>query len=137
MILAPEELEQYVEIKNQTTNNDGTFNIGVSPGKYDLLIDKPGYLYYVIKNITITDKGKIDLGDITIIAGDINKDGMIDLMDMTTLNDNYGAVEGASENYNLNIDYTEDGIVDLTDMTIINNNYGQLKTVINYEEGGV
>ena len=135
MIASEEELELYETVKTKKTNNDGSYSIGLSPGKYDLLIDKPGYLHYVVKNITITDKGTIDLGEATMIAGDINKDGMVDLMDMTTLNDNYGAVEGASENYNINLDYTEDGIVDLTDMTIINNNYGQLKTIINYEEG--
>lgn len=72
-----------------------------------------------------------------MVAGDITKDGVVELDDMTILNQNYGSVADINDNYNINMDYTEDGMVELDDMTILSQNYGQVRNIINYKEGGI
>lgn len=132
-----DELDLIETVKTVKTNEDGTYRIPLSPGEYDLLIDKPGYLDVIVIQITIQNKTEIDLGETTMIAGDITKDGLVELDDMTILNQNYGCVADVNENYNINMDYTEDGMVELDDMTILNQNYGQVRNIINYKEGGI
>ena len=72
---------------------------GVADGIYDLVITKPGHLNYTIRNIVVQGSD-VDLttndndlvSDITLVAGDINGDGCVDLKDLIVLtsSDNFG-----------------------------------------------
>lgn len=53
-------------------------------GEYVVIIDKLNYADYIIQNIIIDGTNKdIDLGNIQLEAGDLNKDGIIDKTDRT------------------------------------------------------
>lgn len=53
-------------------------------GEYIVIIDKVNYADYIIQNIVIDGTNKdIDLGNIQLEAGDLNKDGIIDKTDRT------------------------------------------------------
>ena len=72
---------------------------GVADGIYDLVITKPGHLNYTIRNIVVQGSD-VDLttndndlvSDITLVAGDVNSDGCVDLRDLViiTSSENFG-----------------------------------------------
>jgi surface-anchored protein len=62
----------------------------------------------------------------TLIPGDLNDDNIIDLFDLITFFESYGASPGDA-NWNDGLaDLTEDGIVDLFDLITFFTNYGEL-----------
>lgn len=63
-----------LESKDEETNDDGTYEIYVIPGKYDILLDKAGYLDHIYTKRTVDEGETIDLGEKELKAGDINKD---------------------------------------------------------------
>ena len=74
----------------QTTK---TFRIlNVTPGRYDLVVTKPGHLTYTVKGVVVGD-GPLDLtkhsnaaiSTITLPAGDLNGDGTINSKDLNEI----------------------------------------------------
>lgn len=63
-----------LESKDEDTKDDGTYEIYVIPGKYDILLDKAGYLDHIYTKRTVDKDKTIDLGEKELKAGDINKD---------------------------------------------------------------
>ncbi len=94
-----------------------------SPGSgenYDVVISMDGHISHVIKNqhINLT---YTELGDITLIAGDVNGDEKINFADLSEARNtqNYGSVNAKNKLTDLN----GDGKVDGTDLSIITTNY--------------
>ena len=75
----------------------------------------------------------MDLGEVNLIAGDVNKDGVVELEDMSYINNNYDSTKGDGK-YEEKYDFTGDEIVDLEDLSLINNNYDKQKTIKKYSK---
>lgn len=69
-----DDLDKIEKDKYEQSNADGSYEIYVIPGTYDLQIDKKGFLDCIIKNIEVTENEVIDLENKVLIAGDINRD---------------------------------------------------------------
>lgn len=69
-----DDLDQIEKDQYEQSNADGSYEIYVIPGTYDLQIDKKGFLDCIIKNIEVTENEVIDLENKVLIAGDINRD---------------------------------------------------------------
>ena len=115
------------------TNDDGTFELVLDPGTYDVVITKPGYLEYRITDIDVTDGLGVEVDDIELIAGDVDGTGEIEIDDLVNMNDNFGVVitddnRADKEKYDLN----GDGKVDATDRNILKANYGTLAEPIKW-----
>ena len=63
-----------------------------------------------------------ELGTYTLLAGDIDNSGEIEIDDLVTLNNNYGKTDNIC-------DLNEDGTVDTLDREILKSNYGKLSQV--------
>ena len=113
------------------SNEDGTYEIKVIPGTYDILIDKKGYLDYIVTGAVSNENNEIDLGNIELIPGDVNKDGIIEGEDLTCINIYYDVGEIGTDN-NQSYDLNEDGIIEGEDLTYINIYYDTMKTVKKY-----
>ena len=113
------------------SEDDGTFEIKVVPKDYDVLIDKPGYLDYIYIRIPVNAGDVIELDNIELIPGDVNKDGLTEIEDVGFLQDYYGVEEGDGV-YEERFDFTGDGIAELEDLSLIFDNYGSERTIINY-----
>ncbi len=114
---------------------NGTFDEKVMIGTYDIIIDKPGYLDYVLTDVVITENGTIEFEHKWLIPGDCNKDGEINMSDLIELNNRY-ALTDESDSYHLMYDLTEDKNINMSDLIELNKNYGSRREVINIEEKG-
>lgn len=126
-----DELDLIETITTVKTNEDGTYEIKVIPGTYDVLIDKKGYLDYIVTEIAINENNEIDLGNIELIPGDVNKDGIVEGEDLTYITIYYDVIEG-EQSYDESYDLNEDGIIEGEDLTYINIYYDTMKTITKY-----
>lgn len=131
-----DDLELVNKIEEVITDpQTGEYEIKVVPGAYDLLLDKKGYLSQVIKNIVIQDGDVIELGENKILAGDVSRDGIVGLEDVTEIYSRFDALEG-EENYAEQYDIGHKGYVGYEDVTFIYANYDQYIKIINYIKNG-
>jgi Leucine-rich repeat (LRR) protein len=110
----------------------------VAPGTYILRITKPAHTSYTVNNITVTDHS-IDLTQdnrepvklITMLVGDLNGDGQINVSDLNTVwsRPNYNK-SAASPDVNALCDLDGDGFINVTDLNI-------LWSRANYNKSGV
>lgn len=113
------------------SKSDGTYEIYVIPKTYDLQIDKKGFLDYVITDILVNEGDTIDLGDITLIAGDVNRDGVIGVEDIQTLVSNMDISE-EDPGYNEAYDLVQYGAIGVESVQYSVTNLDQILTIINY-----
>ena len=79
----PREIIQEIEI-----NPDGTYNLDLKEGEYDLVVTKTSYLEYRLTNIVVKDGETITIDDINIYAGDLDENGEIEIEDLTSIIEN-------------------------------------------------
>ena len=106
------------------TNDDGTYEIYVIPRQYDIVLDKDGYLDHIYKERTLQNGDVLDLGLYELLAGDLNKDGIIDVSDISEINARY-LLDNTSSDYETYryYDFNEDLIIDVSEVSNINANY--------------
>lgn len=118
--------ENLLKLKSQDykTNSDGTYEIYVLPGTYDILFDKQGYLDCIYRSRTLVEGNTLDLGKTELLAGDLNKDGIIDISDSSFIKVQY-LLENTDETYIKYsfYDFNKDGIIDVSDSSYIKYNY--------------
>ncbi|MGN0967672.1 MAG: leucine-rich repeat protein [Oscillospiraceae bacterium] len=129
------QLKQGEEVKYTTTiaaetgngQKEQTFSFAtVAAGTYDLVVIKPGHLTYTIKNVVVGSTD-IDLTSaaydgkayqmITLLAGDINGDGTINLDDFVQIQANF------MKSGTLSADITGDSVVNLDDFVQVQTNF--------------
>lgn len=116
--------DKLLTLKSQDvkTNDDGTYEIYVIPGTYDILLDKPGYLDYVYESREVAENQTMDLGNKEILAGDTNKDGIIEITDLTAVLEAFG-MSNTDTDYNESTNFNDDDYVEITDLTVLLENY--------------
>lgn len=96
---------------------DGTYEFtNVQIGNYSLIVSVPGWTDYIMDDIFISesDKGTITIYDETIYAGDVNKDSIVSLADISCLVSNLNKNVDAST---VNSDVNHDGAISILDIT--------------------
>ena len=100
---------------NGTVASTGAYEIEVGQGTYDVVLGKAGYLYKTYEDVA-ANTAEVNLGSITLIAGEFVVDGVVDTKDLQTLLNNYNkSVEV--------VDLNEDGVVDTKELQTLLNNY--------------
>lgn len=98
------------------TDSEGNFSFEVSePGDYILKAVHKGYLSYV-EDVCIGGDSHTDI-QATLLAGDLNSDGIIDKDDLLILIQ-YFFISQDDEDWNQNFDFNGDGKVDILDIVI-------------------
>ena len=114
---------------------------GVAPGEYDLLVTKEVHTAYEIKGITVgndplrlTEHENENVSKITLISGDVNGDGCVDLQDVAILTSAATYSKSYEEAASKSADVNGDKCFDLQDLAIITSagNYGKTKIQIEY-----
>ena len=122
-----------------------TFRIlNVTPGRYDLVVSKPGHLSYTVKGVIVAN-GELDLtkhsnaaiSTITLLCGDIDGDGWIDFSDYQELlkSTNYGK-QTSAVGVNKIADLDGDTWIDFSDYQILlsSQHYGKSAVSVNFGE---
>ena len=117
-----------LESKNFVTKDDGTYEINVIPGTYDILLDKAGYLDHIYKTRAVNAGDVIDLGYKELYAGDVNKDGNIQLQDLSLILNVFGKNNTDSQ-YDIKFDFNEDGQIQLQDYSLALNNFTKARLI--------
>ena len=117
-----------LESQDFVTNDDGTYEINVIPGTYDILLDKAGYLDHIYKTRAVNAGDVIDLGYKELYAGDVNKDGNIQLQDLSLILNVFGKNNTDSQ-YDIKFDFNEDGQIQLQDYSLALNNFTKARLI--------
>lgn len=111
------------------SEEDGTFEIYVVPGTYDLQIDKRGFLDYIVTNIEVSEGSVIDLGNRILIAGDVNRDGVIGLEDIQEVVERMDVMLGDPE-YSESYDLVQYEVIGLESLQYTVENIDQVITIM-------
>ena len=122
---------------------DFTFD-AVAKGTYDLVVTKPGHLTYTVKNVEVGDTdldltkhSNAAISMITLLCGDIVKNGYIDFADYQELLSpaNYGK-KTTDTGVNALADLNGNGYIDFADYQILlsSQHYGKSAVSVNFGE---
>ncbi|GAB4526838.1 MAG: hypothetical protein Kow0063_01490 [Anaerolineae bacterium] len=101
------------------TNPDGSFEfVDVPPGVYTFRANADGYLEAVCENMEVVAPLTI-LGPVELLAGDVNGDGIIDIVDAVAIGTAFG--DPAS---NPAADLNDDGAINVLDLILMAVNFG-------------
>ena len=116
--------DKLLTLKSQdyVTKDDGTYEIYVIPGTYDVLLDKGGYLDHIYISKVVNEGDIIDLGTKELLAGELNKDGSIEISDLSLLLASFG-ITSSDATFNPDMDFNEDEVIDISDLSILLNDY--------------
>lgn len=101
---------------------NGSFAIDLPLGRYFLVVKRDHYLTRTLQ-VDLQEKEHLDLGLISLLAGDLNNDNKIDLTDLTLLSLAYQTKPG-DYNWNPFADLNGDGLINMFDLTVLTQNYG-------------
>ncbi len=105
-----------------TTATDGHFEVELLTGQSDICLQllQPGYL----SGQRLNPDG--DLGQLTLLGGDINGDNLIDIFDLSLIGVRFDSTDPAT-------DINADGIVDIFDLVITAGNYNRAGPLTEWE----
>jgi hypothetical protein len=105
-----------------TANPDGTFNLTVSGGIYTIVASADGFLG-AQSSVSPVNGSIVSKPVVSLIAGDIDNNGVIDQLDALTIRMNYNnAIPTAA-------DLNNDGVINVLDLGILAENYGKSGTL--------
>jgi len=92
---------------------------GLRPGRYVMMVSivpVPGEL--------VTSNNSMNSTIVITFRGDVNRDGKVDIVDLTLVASHFGAVLG-SPSYYPEADLNHDGVIDIADMAICSADFGK------------
>lgn len=114
------DLEQYNSFTIKAGAEDQRFTLtGVLPGSYQVRIVKAGYLTHFLLDLVVGEEN-IALTAVELIAGDLNGDGVINILDAEVVfnEENLNMTE-QDEGYRPEVDLTGDGVINILDAQIV------------------
>ena len=103
------------------SNDDGTFEIYVIPGTYDIQVTRLAYLDYIYVDVIINSGDVIDMGQFRMEAGDANRDGLITQEDINETKKNMD-MESADPDFSEAYNPTQIGTVIMEDLGYVKSN---------------
>ena len=103
-------------VKTATAGTDGSFSLTAPAGTYIIRATTPGFLS-AQGSVTLTEGGNISMPTISLLAGDINGDNVIDQFDALTIGMNYNTNTPDAADLN------DDGTINVLDLELLAMNY--------------
>jgi hypothetical protein len=110
------------------TNANGTFSFtDVPAGNYILEASASGHLKFSAPVAVQADGQTVDVGTITLLAGDTDNNGTVNLADASMIGANFGfSAPPAPTEADLNVD----AVVNVRDLVLVGGNFGKTGTVV-------
>ncbi len=123
-LIEPETLQT---ISTATTDENGAYTLVTNTtGTYYLRYSYPGYMNAQTSKITIpTDACFVDVPDVVLLGGDIDRDGKVTMQDKLWYYRTQTGNVGKSQWLTRSTDYNADGTTDSEDLAIISANLGK------------
>jgi murein DD-endopeptidase MepM/ murein hydrolase activator NlpD len=112
-----------VQVATIPANTNGTFAITLEGGTYTVVATASGFLK-AQGSFTLTSNQNSTLPTITLLAGDIDSNNVIDQFDAITIGMNYNASVPAAADLN------NDGIINVLDLELLAHNYRQVGPLV-------
>jgi hypothetical protein len=103
-------------VASVTANADGTFSLTAPAGAYTIRASASGFLS-AEGSISLSAGNSSMMPNITLLAGDIDNNGVIDQFDALTIGMSYNSAAPASADLN------GDGIINVLDLELLARNY--------------
>jgi hypothetical protein len=107
-----------------TSDEAGNFSLELPSGTYSLTASMPGYLEAQKPNLTLAEGDDLALPPVVLIAGDVNDDGSIDLLDLVTAAASFNTAPQDGR-----ADLNSDGRVNIEDLVLIGMNFGKVESL--------
>ncbi len=104
-------------------NPDGTFSLTAPAGPYTVRATASGYLS-AQASVTLTDGSTTTMPTISLLAGDIDNNNVIDQFDAMTIGMSYNSAEPAASDLN------NDGVINVLDLELLAHNYRETGPVL-------
>jgi hypothetical protein len=108
--------ENDVLVTSVTANTDGTFNISAAAGTYTIRATASGFLS-AEGAVTITSGNDTTKPTVTLLAGDIDGNNIIDQFDAMTIGMSYNTSTPAAADLN------NDNVINVLDLELLAQNY--------------
>jgi len=106
-----------------TANPDGTFSLTAPAGPYTVFATASGYLS-AQASVTLTDGSTTTMPTISLLAGDLDNNNVIDQFDAMTIGMNYNSAQPAAADLN------NDGVINVLDLELLAGNYRETGPVL-------
>jgi len=106
-----------------TASLDGTFSLTAPAGAYTVFATASGYLS-AQASVTLTDGGTTTMPTISLLAGDIDNNNLIDQFDAMTIGMSYNSSTPTAADLN------NDGIINVLDLELLAGNYRETGPVL-------
>ncbi len=93
----------------------------VPDGSHTVAVQKPGYLRAERSGMVVVEAQTTMLPDVTLLGGDANNDGVINIADLVMAASQFGSPSPDA-------DINADGVVNILDLTLIGINYGRTES---------
>ena len=114
-------------VTRTTTEEDGSFDIELIEGTYDIFINKLSYLDYIIMRVEVRAGQITEIGElIVLVPGDTDKSGQVTAGDLARVYGSMDRVEGET-GFLLAADITESGQVTAGDLARV---YGSMNRML-------
>lgn len=120
---------------DSTTTDAGAISMELAVGTYDIVISRPGYLKYTLKNVEITEAFAI--GNVTLLAGDIDDNDIVNTDDLTPIISAFGAQKADPDgDYEAVYDIDANNTINTDDLTPVISNFTETATEIDASAQG-
>lgn len=116
---------------SEDTKDDGTFEIYIVPGLYDVQCTRLAYLDYIYKGVMANEGDVIDLGRLNLPAGDLNRDGVISQEDVVKCK-SVMDMDNSMEDWEDSWDASQVGIVIQEDLVYAKQNQDLMLTIVDF-----
>lgn len=103
-------------VTSVTANNDGTFSLSAAAGTYTIRATASGYLS-AQGTVTLTSGNNATKPVVTLLAGDIDGNNVIDQFDAMTIGMSYNTSTPAAADLN------NDNVINVLDLELLAQNY--------------
>lgn len=128
-----DDLELIPKLYSEETQDNGEFEIYVVPGHYDIQVTRLAYLDYVYVGVEINEGDVIDMGEMRLPAGDVDRNGVITAEDTGEIKAALGVgLSSSDEEFSERYNPTQIGEVITEDMAYVKGNQDLEIQVVNF-----
>jgi hypothetical protein len=104
------------QVASVNANPDGTFSLQAPAGTYTIIASASGFLT-AQGSVTVTSGAASTMPTISLLAGDIDNNNVIDQFDAMTIGMSYNTADPVSADLN------SDGVINVLDLELLARNY--------------